>query len=193
LSALVYGFLSPSFGLDTNSLALFLGLLVGLAFITAAFDLPLRIYHGRTSKAGDLVTLFGLLVLLSGPIWSKASWGVYWKWDARLTTSLLLWMTFLAYSLVRRYGGLGSERLAAGMAVFGMANVPLIYFAVELWRTQHPQTSVVRSLAPGMRPPFYLAVFTFVFFYVVLLVARLAVGRGQRLLHQAQDRMAEQE
>ena len=142
---------------------------------------------------GDLVTLFGLLVLLSGPIWAKASWGVYWKWDARLTTSLLLWMTFLAYSLVRRYGGLGSERLAAGMAVFGMANVPLIYFAVELWRTQHPQTSVVRSLAPGMRPPFYLAVFTFVFFYVVLLVARLAVGRGQRLLHQAQDRMAEQE
>lgn len=53
LSALVYGFLSPTFGLDPDSLALFLGLLVGLAFITAAFDLPLRIYHGRTSKAHD--------------------------------------------------------------------------------------------------------------------------------------------
>jgi hypothetical protein len=53
LSALVYGFLSPTFGLDANSLALFLGLLIGLAFITAAFDLPLRIYHGRTSRAHD--------------------------------------------------------------------------------------------------------------------------------------------
>ena len=53
MSALVYGFLSPTFGLDANSLALFLGLLVGLAFITAAFDLPLRIYHGRTSRAHD--------------------------------------------------------------------------------------------------------------------------------------------
>jgi heme exporter protein C len=143
--------------------------------------------------AGDMVTLFGALVLTSGPIWAKASWGVYWKWDARLTTSLLLWMIFVAYSLVRRYGGLGSERLAAGMAVFGMADVPLIYFAVNLWKTQHPENTVVRSLAPGMRPPFYLASVTFVLFFVVLLVARLAVGRGQRLLHAAQDRWAELE
>ena len=60
LSALVYGFLSPAFGLDTNSLALFLGLLVGLAFITAAFDLPLRIYHGRTSRAHDQGVLHSL-------------------------------------------------------------------------------------------------------------------------------------
>jgi len=143
--------------------------------------------------AGDLVTLFGALVLISGPIWAKASWGAYWKWDARLTTSLLLWLLFLAYSLLRRYGGLGSERLAAGLAVFGMADVPLIYFAVKLWKTQHPDTTVVPSLGPGMRPPFYLASFTFLFFFVVLLAARHAVGRGQRLLHEAQDLHAEQE
>ncbi len=60
LSALVYGFLSPTFGLDPMSLALFLGLLVGLVFITAAFDLPLRIYHGRTSRAHDRGVLHAL-------------------------------------------------------------------------------------------------------------------------------------
>jgi heme exporter protein C len=140
-----------------------------------------------------MVSLFGALVLLSGPIWAKASWGVYWKWDARLTTSLLLWMIFAAYSLLRRYGGPGSERLAAGLAVFGMADVPLIYFAVNLWRTQHPENTVVMSLAPGMRPPFYLASFTFVFFFVVFVAARCAIGRGERLVHAAQDLHAELE
>jgi heme exporter protein C len=143
--------------------------------------------------AGDTVTLFGLLVLISGPIWAKASWGVYWKWDARLTTSLLLWMTFLAYSLLRRYGGLGSERLAAGLALFGMANVPFTYFAVNLWKTQHPENTVVPTLGPGMRTPLYVAALAFVCFWVVLLAARRAVGRGERLLRDAQDRVAELE
>jgi len=143
--------------------------------------------------AGDLVTLFGALMLITGPLWAKASWGAYWKWDARLTTSLLLWLLFLAYSLLRRYGGPGSERLAAGLAVFGMADVPLIYFAVKIWTTQHPNTTVVPALGPGMRPPFYLASITFVLFYVVLQAACQAVARGQRLLHEAQDHYAEQE
>src|SRR5262245_52757850 len=145
------------------------------------------------AAAGDMVSLFGALMMITGPIWAKASWGAYWKWDARLTTSLLIWLTFLAYSMLRRYGGPGSERLAAGLAIFGMADVPLIYFAVKLWKTQHPDTTVVPSLGPAMRPPFYLASLTFVLFFVVLLVARDAVGRGQRLLHDAQDRLAELE
>jgi len=145
------------------------------------------------SAAADMVVLFGALMLITGPIWAKASWGAYWKWDARLTTSLLLWLIFVSYALLRRYGGPGSERLAAGLAIFGMADVPLIYFAVKLWKTQHPDTTVVPTLGPGMRPPFYLASFTFLFFFVVLLVARDALGRGQRLLHDAQDRFAELE
>ena len=145
------------------------------------------------AAAGDMVALFGALMLITGPIWAKASWGAYWKWDARLTTSLLLWLIFVAYALLRRYGGPGSERLGAGLAIFGMADVPLIYYAVKLWKTQHPDTTVVPSLGPGMRPPFYLASLTFLLFFVVLLVARDALGRGQRLLHEVQDRHAELE
>ena len=122
--------------------------------------------------AGELVVLFGAIVLVTGPIWARKAWGVWWEWDARLTSSLLLWMIFLAYMLVRRFGGPGSEKLAGAMAVFGMANVPFVYVSVNYWRTLHPKTSVVMTLAPGMRGAFWLCVAAFVILYVLLLTVR---------------------
>ncbi|RPJ83203.1 MAG: hypothetical protein EHM13_08020, partial [Acidobacteria bacterium] len=82
------------------------------------------------SAAGELTVVFGLIVLVTGPLWARKAWGVWWQWDARLTSSLLLWMIFVAYLLVRKYGGPGSEKLAAAMALFGMANVPFVYVSV---------------------------------------------------------------
>jgi len=67
------------------------------------------------SAAGELVVVFGLIVLATGPLWARKAWGVWWDWDARLTSSLLLWLMFAAYLLVRRYGGPGSEKLAGAM------------------------------------------------------------------------------
>ena len=122
--------------------------------------------------AGELVVLFGLIVLVTGPLWARKAWGVWWEWDARLTSSLLLWMIYLAYLLVRRFGGPGSEKLAGAMAVFGMANVPFVYVSVNYWRTLHPKTSVVTTLASGMRAPFWFCVAAFVILYVLLLTLR---------------------
>ena len=122
--------------------------------------------------AGELVVLFGLIVLVTGPLWARKAWGVWWEWDARLTSSLLLWMIFLAYLLVRRFGGPGSEKLGAAMALFGMANVPFVYVSVNYWRTLHPKTSVVTTLAPGMRAAFWFSVAAFVILYVLLLTLR---------------------
>jgi heme exporter protein C len=139
------------------------------------------------SAAGDMVAVFGALVLTTGPIWAKAAWGVYWVWEARLTLSLLLWMIFVAYALVRRYGGLGSERLAAGLALFGMVNVPLVYMAVNFWRTMHPTTSVVPSLKGEMATVFGYATLAYVLFWIVLFAARLGIGRGERRLEAAHD------
>ena len=96
--------------------------------------------------AGELAVLFGAIVLVTGSIWGKAAWDIWWDWEARLTMSLLLWMTMVGYILVRQYGGPGSERMAAGLAFFAAVNVPLVYFSVKIWRTLHPQTSVVPSL-----------------------------------------------
>ena len=91
--------------------------------------------------------LFGLCTLVTGPLWARKAWGVWWQWDVRLTTTLLLWFIFIAYLFARHYGGPGARKLAAGLALFGAADVPLIYFSVSIWRTIHPKTTVVSSIA----------------------------------------------
>jgi heme exporter protein C len=123
--------------------------------------------------AAELVVLFGVIVLVTGPIWARKAWGVWWQWDARLTSTLVLWMIFLAYLLLRKYGGPGSDRLGAALALFGMANVPFVYWSVNVWRTLHPKTTVVMSLAPGMRPVFWWCVAAFLLLYAGLLAARV--------------------
>ncbi|MEM7157801.1 MAG: cytochrome c biogenesis protein CcsA [Myxococcota bacterium] len=100
--------------------------------------------------AGELVIVAGLGVLITGPIWGHASWGKPWTWDARQITTGLLWLVFVAYVLVRRYGAAGSERLAAALAIFGAVDVPIIYYAVKIWKTTHPSNNVVGTLPPEM-------------------------------------------
>jgi heme exporter protein C len=123
-------------------------------------------------SAAELTSVLGIIVLVTGPLWARKAWGVWWEWDARLTSSLVLWLTFTAYLLLRRYGGPGSDRLAAGLAVFGMANVPFVYWSVNIWRTIHPKTSVVPTLQPGMRGPFWFCFLALMLFYVLTLHLR---------------------
>ncbi|HEX7485258.1 MAG TPA: cytochrome c biogenesis protein CcsA [Vicinamibacterales bacterium] len=124
------------------------------------------------AAAAELTVVFGLIVLVTGPLWARKAWGVWWQWDARLTSTLLMWMIFVAYLLVRRFGGPGAEKLSAAMAVFGMANVPFVYVSVNIWRTIHPTTRVVPSLAPGMRGPFWFCVLSFMLLFGLLLAVR---------------------
>ena len=142
--------------------------------------------------AAELTVLFGAMVLITGPLWARKAWGVWWQWDARLTSSLLLWMIFIAYLLVRRYGGPGSEKLSAAVALFGMANVPFVYVSVNVWRTLHPKTTVIPSLAPGMRGVFWFCVAAFAVLYGLLLTARTRLADQQaeieRLYLEADER-----
>jgi heme exporter protein C len=124
------------------------------------------------ASAAELVIVFGLIGLITGPLWGRRAWGVYWQWDAKLTSALVCWLIFVAYAVLRRFGGPGSERLAAGVALFGMANVPFVYWSAHLWRTVHPTTNVVRTLGPGMRPPFYWSLVGFLLVFAALLAAR---------------------
>ncbi len=109
--------------------------------------------------------LFGLLTLVTGPLWARKAWGVWWQWDVRLTSSLMGWMVSVAYLLLRKYGGPGSDKLAAGLALFGMANVPFIYISVNYWRTIHPPTSVVPTLPVSMGFPLWFTVATFLLLF----------------------------
>jgi heme exporter protein C len=88
-------------------------------------------------------------------------------------------MIFVAYLFARRYGGPGARKLAAGLAVFGAADVPLIYFSVSIWRTIHPKTSVVPSLGRPMAIPFAFSMITFTFLFVALLEMRVSLERAR--------------
>src|SRR5262245_38437023 len=130
--------------------------------------------HDRTAwAAAELTVLFGLLTLLTGPLWARKSWGTWWVWDVRVTASLVSWMIAVAYLILRRYGGPGSEKLAAGLALFGMANVPFIYISVNYWRTIHPATSVVPKLPVSMGLPLWFCVATFLLTFILLFKMRV--------------------
>ena len=137
----------------------------------------------RWAVAGAEVTvIIGLIVMVTGPLWARKAWGVWWQWDARLTSTLVMWMIFNAYLLLRRYGGPGSERLAAAVALFGMANVPFVYWSVNVWRTLHPKTSVIPSLQPGMRGTFWFCVVAFLLVTTVILMLRTELEKRRQQL-----------
>jgi heme exporter protein C len=135
--------------------------------------------------AAELAIVFGIITLVTGPMWARKAWGVWWVWEARLTITLVMWMVFIAYLLLRRFGGTGSEMLAAAVSVFGMALVPFVYWSVNVWRTMHPTTSVIPSLPPSMRGPFWFCVGAFVCLYVALLLIRVRLEQNAAALEDA--------
>lgn len=123
-------------------------------------------------SAAELVLAFGTIGLLTGPLWAIKAWGIWWSWDVRGTSALVLWLIFASYLLLRRFGGPGSERLAAAVSLFGMVNVPFVYWSVNLWRTLHPKTTVVSSLPAAMGTPLWFSVAAFLGLFAVLMALR---------------------
>ncbi|HEY6358300.1 MAG TPA: cytochrome c biogenesis protein CcsA [Vicinamibacterales bacterium] len=135
--------------------------------------------------AAELVVVFGLIMLITGPLWARKAWGVWWVWEARLVMALVMWMIFVAYLLLRRFGGAGAELLAAAVGLFGMAVSPFVYWSVNLWRTMHPTTNVLPSLPGSMARPLWYCVTAFACLYIGLLLTRVRLARGQAALDQA--------
>jgi len=133
-------------------------------------------------SAAELVVLFGLNGLISGPLWARKAWGFWWTWEPRLTISLLMWLIFVSYLLVRRFGGPGAEKLAAAVGIFGTAVSPFVYVSVDIWRTIHPKTSVVPTLPAAMGVPFWLAVAAYMLLLALLLTMRVTLARAQAAL-----------
>jgi heme exporter protein C len=131
--------------------------------------------------AAELALLFGLFGLVSGSLWGRKAWGVWWQWDAKLTTALVLELILFAYMFLRKYGGPGSEKLAAGVALFGLADGVIVYKAADWWRTVHPNTNVTRTLGgPGGTSPEMWSVvlycmFSFLMLFIVLMIARVGL------------------
>src|SRR4051812_33641442 len=118
-----------------------------LAAVVCGLAGALVIFAGRKDAdrvahaAAELAVVFGLMGLITGPLWGRKAWGVWWQWDARLTSALVMWLVFVAYLLLRKYGGPGSEKLSAVLALFRLAEVPVVYLFVQRWRTGAPQNA----------------------------------------------------
>ncbi len=104
--------------------------------------------------SAEIGVMFCSLVLITGPIWAKPIWGTWWVWDARLTSTLVLWLIYVAYIMLRLQSEAGSMRAkyAAVVGIVGFLDIPLIHFSVLWWRTFHPQPKIVTSegLGAGM-------------------------------------------
>jgi heme exporter protein C len=87
----------------------------------------------------EVGVVFCTVVLITGPIWGRRAWGIWWTWDARLTTTLVLWLIYVSYLLLRRFAaGPQVQTLAAVLGIFGALDVPIVYMSNRWWRTQHP-------------------------------------------------------
>ena len=170
-----------------------------LSALASAVGACAYLFKGRrwgdalVAAATELTLVFGLLVLITGPLWARKAWGQYWVWDVRLTTVLILFLIFAAVLLSRRFGGPAARRIAAGLALFGAADVPLVYVSVKLWRTVHPETTVVRSLHPDMKPAFFVSLALFTLLYCLLLWTRLNLERARVQVDELMVEVAERE
>jgi len=132
--------------------------------------------------SAELVVIFTLFGLVSGSLWARKAWGIWWDWEPRLTMSFVGWLISVSYLFVRKYAGPGSDKLGAALAIFGSVNVPFIYVSVNVWRTMHPKTTVVPSLQPGMRGPFWFSFLALLLLYVLLMTARVHLERQRTAL-----------
>jgi heme exporter protein C len=123
--------------------------------------------------SAEIGILFTTLVLVTGPLWAKPVWGIWWTWDARLTATLVLWLVYIAYILVRNYAVTKEQgaRFAAVVGIVGFVDVPIVFIAVKLWRTQHPSTIVFEGgLTPEMVFTLLTSIAAFTILYIVLVM-----------------------
>ncbi len=140
--------------------------------------------------------LFCTIVLVTGPLWAKPVWGYWWTWEARLTTTLVLWLIFVAYMLVRRYTENRDQqaRFAAVLGIIGALDIFIVYFSVRLWRGAHPvvlRESGGEGLDPAMRSVFIFCIFMYLFMYACLLAIRIPIGLAEDELATLRERMLE--
>jgi heme exporter protein C len=134
-------------------------------------------------SAAEVGLSFITVVLITGPIWAKPAWGIYWTWDARLTSTLVLWLLYLSYLLLRTLIEEPDRRalLSALFGIFAFLDVPIVFGAIRWWRTQHPAPVIMggpgSGLEPTMRAVFFFSVLALHALMVFLLAERYGLEK----------------
>jgi heme exporter protein C len=152
-----------------------------------------RKWDSLALSATEVGVMFFTIVLVTGPIWAKPAWFVWWTWSPRLTSSLVLWMLYLAYLLVRNYVP-DPERRAMMSAVFGIVafvDAPIVFFSIRWWRDQHPSAVIETGGLPNanMEAAFITCIVVFMLLLIYLIrrrffleSARLEAERLERMV-----------
>jgi heme exporter protein C len=140
-------------------------------FFTVAGASAVYLWNGSAAAdrlalaSAEVGVLFCTLGLVTGPLWARPIWGVWWTWDPRLTMSVILWAIYIAYLMLRAFGGEGEElaRYAAVLGIVGIVDIPVIHYAVRLLEGIHPSVLTQKQgggsglTDPSMRATLYVA------------------------------------
>ena len=130
-------------------------LIGSICFLAFRHNYPERaqIADAWALAGAEVGVVFCSVVLVTGPLWGRRAWGMWWTWDARLTTTLVLWLIYVSYLLLRRFAaGPQMQTLAAVLDIFGALDVPIVYMSNRWWRTQHPAPVFGGGQGSGMAP-----------------------------------------
>lgn len=134
-------------------------------------------------SAAEIGVMFTTLVLITGPIWGRFAWGTWWTWDPRLTTTLILWLIYISYLMLRSSIAEPSRRarVSAVLGIVGFVDVPIVFMAIRWWRTIHPVVFDVNEirLDPAMLQAFIVSLIAFTFLFIYLLLQRVALEKAR--------------
>ena len=145
-----------------------------------------------SAEVGVILTT---LTLITGSLWGRPVWGAFWSWsDARLITTLVLWLIYIAYLMLRSLGGPGprTARLAAVLGVLGFVDVPITYFSVYLWTYLHPLPTLFKMNMPGsFMAPFFTGLTAFTLLYLYLMVQRYMTEKDRDAIRDLRARFGD--
>jgi heme exporter protein C len=170
----------------------YVNLVGSLGFLYLRRRDPLRAiaFDALAVAAAEVTVVFATIGLVTGMLWAKPVWGIWWTWDERLTTFLLLWLLYVSYLLVRRFSSTGqTHTIAAVLSVFAAIDVPIVYMSIRWWRTQHPSPVFFggpdSGLDPSMAPAFYTNFAAWIMWGIFLIGTRYALERRRQRAHHA--------
>jgi len=142
-------------------------------------------YDWIAVSGAEVGLAFTTVVLITGPIWAHPVWGIWWTWDARLTSTFVLWLLYVSYLLLRTLVEEPDRRalLSSLFGIFAFLDVPLVFGAIRWWRTQHPQPVIMggqgSGLDPTMKSVFFFSALAMHVFMLFLVAERYALEKMQ--------------
>jgi heme exporter protein C len=140
--------------------------------------------------SAEVTVVYASICLWTGMLWGRVEWGLWWTWDARLTSMLLLWLLYVSYLMLRKLSSTGqTNTLAAVLSVFAAIDVPIVYMSIKWWRTQHPAPIFFSGdpdakMDPSMLPAFLWNIVGWAMWGIFLLALRYALERRRQASEQ---------